>query len=105
MRTMTRASAPPLLLQLQNAETLSAQAAALRSLKNETIGHDQRKESWVRWGILPVLANILAARQSPGKGTASAELAGGSKLRYPTSEEDEACLQAVIILGSLAQGI
>ncbi|RAK92171.1 armadillo repeat protein [Aspergillus costaricaensis CBS 115574] len=101
---MTRASAPPLLLQLQNAETLSAQAAALRSLKNETIGHDQRKESWVRWGILPVLANILAARQSPGKGTASAELNGGSKLRYPTSEEDEACLQAVIILGSLAQG-
>ncbi|PYI04218.1 armadillo repeat protein [Aspergillus sclerotiicarbonarius CBS 121057] len=101
---MTRASAPPLLLQLQSAGSSSAQAAALRSLKNETIGHDQRKESWIRWGIIPVLANILAARQSPGKGPVSAEHSGGSRLRYPTSEEDEACLQAVIILGSLAQG-
>ncbi|PWY91278.1 armadillo repeat protein [Aspergillus heteromorphus CBS 117.55] len=101
---MTRASIPPLLLQLQNAESLSAQAAALRSLKNETIGHDQRKESWIRWGIIPVLANILAARQPAGKAAASTELNEGAKLRRPASEEDEACLQAVIILGSLAQG-
>ncbi|PYH90831.1 armadillo repeat protein [Aspergillus ellipticus CBS 707.79] len=101
---MTRASIPPLLLQLQSADTLSAQAAALRSLKNETIGHDQRKEAWIRWGIIPVLANILAARQHTGKAAATTELNGGAKLRYPASEQDEACLQAVIILGSLAQG-
>lgn len=101
---MTRASAPPLLPQLQSADSASAQAIALRCLKNETIGHDQRKECWIRWGIIPMLANILAARQSPGKGPASAEHSGGSRLRHPASQEDEARLQAVIILGSLAQG-
>ncbi|PYH83904.1 armadillo repeat protein [Aspergillus uvarum CBS 121591] len=99
---MTRASAPPLLLQLQTADSLSAQAAALRSLKNETIGHNQRKEAWVRWGIIPVLANILAARH--GKDIVTPEVNGAAKLRCPQSEEDETCLQAIVIMGSLAQG-
>lgn len=102
---MTRASTPPILLELQSADSLSSQASALRTLKNETIGHDQRKEAWIRWGIIPILAKVLASRQTSGKNT---ELNGPTKSQQPSSrnpEEDETCLQAIIILGSIAQGI
>ena len=104
---MTRAATPPILLQLQNPDSLSTQAEALRSLKNETIGHEQRKEAWIRWGILPILAQVLSTRQSsPGK-TAASELNGAASRDppSPTTEADKACRQAIIILGSLAQGI
>ncbi|PKY02477.1 armadillo repeat protein [Aspergillus campestris IBT 28561] len=103
---MTRAATPPILLQLQNPDSLSSQAAALRSLKNETIGHEQRKEAWIRWGILPILAQVLSTRQSsPGK-TAASERNGAASRDppSPTTDADKACLQAIIILGSLAQG-
>lgn len=100
---MTRASTPPILQQFQTAESLSSQIAALRALKNETIGHDQRKESWIRWGIIPILSKILASRQPSGKGAAEAEL-NGSRTSGSRSEEEEACLQAIIVVGSLAQG-
>ncbi|KAL2837870.1 armadillo repeat protein [Aspergillus pseudodeflectus] len=99
---MTRSVTPPI-LQLQNAESLSSQAAALRALKNETIGHDQRKEALVRLGILPMLAHFLASRSlngSPGrKGSSKHRDLPGSR-----AEADDAHLQAIILLGSLAQG-
>ncbi|KAF9893566.1 hypothetical protein FE257_010878 [Aspergillus nanangensis] len=101
---MTRASTPPILLQLQTAESLSTQATALRSLKNETIGHDQRKETWVRNGIIPILSKVLVSRQPTPQ---SSGLNGATKdIEDPGShgDADEACLQAIIILGSLAQG-
>ncbi|KAL4928299.1 armadillo repeat protein [Aspergillus undulatus] len=100
---MTRAETPPILLHLQNADSLSSQATALRALKNEIIGHDQRKEAWVQLGLIPLLTNVLEAR-SFGK---TADLKNSSKLYVlPGSREeaDDACLQAIILLGSLAQG-
>lgn len=97
---------PPIIHQLQNAESVLSQVSILRNLKNETIGHDQRKETWVRWGIIPILAQVLALRQSNSKDVATSELNGASdqSSSKPKSEQDEACLQAVIVLGSLAQG-
>lgn len=104
---MTRDSMPLILVQLQNAESLSSQVSTLRTLKNETIGHDQRKETWIRWGLIPILAQVLALRQPSGKNVANSELNGAGSYHGPSkpeSEEDEACLQAIIVLGSLAQG-
>lgn len=104
---MTLTSTPPILLQFQNAESLSSQITILRALKNETIGHDQRKETLITWGIIPILSKILALRQPSGKVVAGAELNGSTKSRRLSgarSEEDEACLQAIIVVGSLAQG-
>ncbi|PKX88221.1 ARM repeat-containing protein [Aspergillus novofumigatus IBT 16806] len=87
---MTRTSTPPTLLQLQSAD----------SLKNEIIGHDQRKEIYVKRGIIPVLTKVLTSRKLSGKSvTATVKESSGIK-----SEEDDACLQAIIILGSLTQG-
>ncbi|KAL2863538.1 armadillo repeat protein [Aspergillus lucknowensis] len=100
---MTRSVAPPILLQLQSAESLSSQAAVLRDLKNETIGHDQRKESLVRFGLIPILTNLLASRNLGGGHEPKRSL----KIRdLPGSKEeaDDACLQAIILIGSLAQG-
>lgn len=103
---MTRAAAPPTLLQLQTAESASTQLTALRSLKNELIGHDQRKEACVVAGIIPTLAQILRSRR-PGK-AASTE-PNRSVLNhsgpYVGSEGSEAGLQAILIVGSLAQGM
>lgn len=104
---MTRPSTPPILHQLQNAESLSSQIAALRTLKNETIGHDQHKENWIRGGVIPILSRILTARLPSGKAAAEIELNGSGGGPPPPGvgpQEEEACIQAVIVVGSLAQG-
>ncbi|KAJ5726617.1 uncharacterized protein N7483_007974 [Penicillium malachiteum] len=94
---MTRAAIPPILLQLQSSDATSSQVACLRSLKNELIGHDQRKETYVIAGIIPVLGQVLASRW-PGKPVATES--GSSQ----TPDDLEACLQAILIVASLAQG-
>jgi len=103
---MTRPAAPPILLQLQSSESVSEQVASLRTLKNELIGHDQRKEAYVARGIIPVLAQVLALRR-PGKAAAaeSNESTSSQAGSYETQDESEACLQALLIVGSLAHGM
>lgn len=102
---MTRAAAPPILLQLHSSESVCTQVASLRALKNELIGHDQRKESYVAGGIIPTLAQVLALR---GPGKAADAGANGSALgqatTYQHSDDSKACLQAILVVGSLAQG-
>lgn len=100
---MTRAAAPPILLQIRSPESISSQLVALRTLKNEVIGHDQRKETFVAGGVIPVLSQVLAAHR-PGKADPNGSTLGHSRPYHP-SEEAEACLQAILIVGSLAQGI
>ncbi|KAI9376647.1 armadillo-type protein [Aspergillus egyptiacus] len=104
---MTRAATLPVLLQLQSAETLSSQAAALRGLKNDTIGHEQRKEALVRLGVIPILGDLLTSWKVGGSNAADSELKKGPKQRELPGTREEAngaCLQAIILLGSLAQG-
>lgn len=69
---------------------------SLRTLKNELIGHDQRKEAYVGAGIIPALARVLASSRPTGK-AATAEF-------DQNSEDAQACLQAILIVGSLIQG-
>ena len=106
---MTHASTPSILLEINNAESLSSQIAALRTLKNETIGNSQRKEALIRGGIIPILSNILATRRPSGKGHSGRQELNGkvdsNALLGNLSEVEDACLQAIIIVGSLAQGI
>ena len=46
--------------------TLPANAltAALRTLKNDIVGHEQRKELVIRQGIVPRLTNVLSRRRN-----------------------------------------
>jgi hypothetical protein len=73
----------------------------LRNLKNELIGHDQRKEAYVNAGIIPALAQVLTSRRP----TVMTTEFNGSTQEKSKSEELEACLQAILIVGSLAQGM
>lgn len=106
---MTHASTPSILLEINNAESLSSQIAALRTLKNETIGNSQRKEALIRGGIIPILSNILATRRPSLKGHSGLQELNGKVDSDASlgklSEVEDACLQAIIIVGSLAQGI
>ncbi|KAJ5693246.1 hypothetical protein N7462_002669 [Penicillium macrosclerotiorum] len=102
---MTRAAAPPILLQLQGSDSVPAQIASLRALKNEIIGHDQRKEAFVVTGVIPALGRVLNARRPWKAGaTESNGMALGQSVSYLNSDDSEACLQAILIVGSLAQG-
>lgn len=107
----------PLLNRLLNANSVSEQIVALRALKHELIGHDQRKEAWIGAGIVPVLSQILISRRNDGDGDVEVmpdehqqqqqQQQNGGLLKRRTSvrtENQELYLQAVIILGSLAQG-
>ena len=100
---MTRAAAPPILLQLQSAESASSQITALRTLKNELIGHDQRKETYVFEGIIPALAQVLTSRW-PGTAEFNEPILHHGRSTPKAPEDYEACLQAILIVGSLAQG-
>ncbi|OGE51459.1 hypothetical protein PENARI_c013G05643 [Penicillium arizonense] len=99
---MTRAAAPPILEQLQSAESVSAQITALRALKNELIGHDQRKEALVAEGIIPALSQVLTSRWPATNQNETALPQDRSTQKSP--EDCEACLQATLVVGSLAQG-
>jgi hypothetical protein len=98
---MTRAAAPPILLQLHSAESVSSQIIALRTLKNELIGHDQRKETYIAEGIIPALAQVLASRWPEPAELGEMPLQDRAAQK---AEDYEACLQATLIVGSLAQG-
>ncbi|KAL8810760.1 MAG: hypothetical protein Q9223_002140 [Gallowayella weberi] len=94
-----------LLSELQSPTSTASQVTALRALKNEIIGHGQKKWIWVGLGVLPALARILnTPRANNGKrresnGNWSAHPA---KATFGRTDEEEARLQAIIIVGSLA---
>jgi hypothetical protein len=99
----------PLLNRLLNATSVSEQTAALRTLKHEIIGHDQRKERWISSGIVPILSRILESSSQEEYDANKEVMSDGQRGGDYTSgaamtEDQELCLQAVIITGSLAQG-
>ena len=68
----------------------------LRLCKNEIIGHEEKKSLWVRGGLLKYLVEILSSPTGQ---------AGGTPRRHQArSEQEEARLQAIIVVGSIAQG-
>ena len=103
---MTRPSTPPILAELQSASSPASQIQALRKLKNEVIGHEQKKQNWVELGVLPPLVRILNSYKGDGKRKARNSVGGIRRqlAKEVRTEEEEARLQAVIIVGSLAHG-
>ena len=103
---MTRPSTPPLLSELRNASSATSQVAALRALKNEIIGHEQKKEMWIGLGVLAPIARILNTHKGSGK-RRHRDVEGSrahSKQKDGSRDEEEARLQAIVIIGSLATG-
>ncbi|KAI1633919.1 armadillo repeat protein [Biscogniauxia mediterranea] len=83
----------------QLAANTTDRIAALRYLKNDVIGHVQKKEQWVRQGVLPPIVSIVAS--------GDLELSGKETprrfLTLPAlTDEDTAKLQALQLLASFA---
>jgi armadillo repeat-containing protein 8 len=100
---MARAQSHPILAQLRNARTLPEQTDALRALKNEIIGHVQRKEQWIGLGVLDPIVRTLASARSPVK-------SNGKDSRFPLpqrplSEDENVRLQALQLVASFANGM
>ncbi|KAK7427555.1 hypothetical protein QQZ08_005998 [Neonectria magnoliae] len=99
---MARPQSPPILSQLRSARTLPEQATALRALKNEIVGHIQKKELWISLGVLDPIVRTLATSRSPSK-------PNGKDLRFPLtqrplSEDESVRLQALQLIASFANG-
>lgn len=107
---MTRPATTPILAELRSPSSPEAQVAALRALKNEIIGHEQRKELWVGLGVVTPLARVLNTRRSGAKRRQKeygGEGGGGGKSeldREHAFADEGARLQAILVVGSLAQG-
>lgn len=99
---MARSSSSPILAQLRNAKTLPEQTSALQALKNEIVGHVQKKEAWVGLGVLDPIVRTLSANHSSSKSNgkdATPQLVSG-----PLSDEDGVKLQALQLVASFANG-
>ncbi|CAO2648448.1 Nn.00g077150.m01.CDS01 [Neocucurbitaria sp. VM-36] len=109
---MGRSTIPPALIELSNPSTPESQVAALQNLKNEIVGHEQRKELAVTHGVVKPLAGLLRAEaRKGGKRRRNVTNGHGSGLfnetRRSLSEwttEDELRFQATLVVGSLANG-
>lgn len=92
----------PILSQLRSARTVPEQTAALRALKNEIVGHAQKKELWIGLGVLEPIVRTLASGQSHLK-------QNGKDARLPVvqralSDEESVRLQALQLVASFANG-
>lgn len=79
------------------------QLAALRTLKNDIVGHVQKKEKWIEAGVLEPIVKVLEASRSTAK--ASRRNSRGHINSFRSLTGDEAVRQhALQILASFANG-
>ncbi|DAA79431.1 TPA_exp: Uncharacterized protein A8136_0204 [Trichophyton benhamiae CBS 112371] len=97
---MTKVVSPHLLDDVRSADSTAGRIAALRALKNDIIGHNQKKQAWTELGVLPLLSDVLFSRRGVAR---KADFHSHGPKQH-TTEEDEMCFQAITIIGSLALG-
>lgn len=81
------------------------QLSALRTLKNEIVGHDQKKEKWVENGIIEPVVKILETSRSSPSTNGKDSSRGRIPPSRPLTGEESVRLQALQILASLANGM
>ncbi|KUI67789.1 hypothetical protein VM1G_03453 [Cytospora mali] len=81
----------------------SEQLSALRALKNEIVGHSQRKEKWIENGVLEPVVKILDTSRSATNLNGKDSRSRASSSKSLTGEESVR-LQALQVLASLANG-
>ena len=97
--------------ELASPGTAEGKTAALRSLKNEIVGHEQRKELAVASGVVQPLARLLGQESGGERNTrngwedgAMGASEGGRGGDERTDDWSEMRLQATLVVGSLANG-
>lgn len=99
---MARPQPHPILSQLRNARTTPEQTAALRALKNEIVGHVQRKETWVAYGVLEPIVRTIAASAPEELNGKDAGVVVGTR---PLTDEVATKLQALQLVDSFSHGL
>lgn len=80
------------------------QLSALRSLKNDIVGHVQKKEKWIEAGVLEPIVKILEASRSATK-TPRRDSRGHSNSPRSLVGDEAVRQQALQILASFANGM
>ncbi|GAO17684.1 uncharacterized protein UV8b_01330 [Ustilaginoidea virens] len=99
---MARPQNSSILTQLRNAKALPEQALALQALKNDIVGHVQKKEAWIGLGVLEPIVRTLVTNRSPSK--LNGKDANAHLLTRPLSDEEYVRLQALQLVASFANG-
>lgn len=86
-----------------NAPSYADRIAALRCIKNDVVGHRQRKERWVHRGILRTLVLIVTSVTDVYNSGKDAQ--PPSAVLKPYTLEETARLHAVQLLTSFANGM
>lgn len=98
---MARPQSSPILTQLRSAKTVAEQTAALQALKNEIVGHVQKKEAWVGLGVLELIVRSLSTSRSASK--AGKDFAV-QPVHRDLTEEEGLKVQALQLIASFANG-
>lgn len=99
---MARTESSPILAQLRSAKTVEDQTAALQALKNEIVGHVQKKEAWVTLGVLDPIVRALSANRSSTK--VHGKDSSAHVLQRPLTAVESLKLQALQLIASFANG-
>jgi hypothetical protein len=96
---MARAEVPPSLEAIRNhpSSSLREKIAALKQLKHDIIGHDQRKELVICHGVVAPLVRNLQGLGGRGKRRSG-------RIGQDEQDEDEVRVQSIQIITSLAHG-
>jgi armadillo repeat-containing protein 8 len=100
---MARIQSPPILSQIRVARSYSEQTAALRALKDDIVGHVQRKERWIESGILESLAKTLQTIRSPSSRNGEDTHSSAGQPR-PLAESERVRLLSLELIASFASG-
>lgn len=99
---MARPQASAILAQLAGAPSFADRITALQAIKNDIVGHVQRKEWWVKAGALEPIVATLSYSQSSARPNGK-DLGFHPAVR-PLPEEDAVRLQALQLVASFANG-
>lgn len=104
---MVRSASATVLEELRNPTSSIAQIAALKDVKNELTGHDQRKVVAIRQGLLISLVQTLEASARADGKKRTQETNGHTNRPVGFSEwsdEEELRLQTLMVMEGIAQG-
>lgn len=78
--------------------------SALGSLKNEVVGHFQKKEKWIKDGVLEPVVKVLSTSRSAAKSSRRDSRGHIQSASRTLTGEETVRLQALQILASFANG-
>jgi len=100
---MARVQSPPILSQIRVPRNCSEQVVSLRALKDDIVGHIQRKERWIENGILESLVKNLQSTRPPTLRNGD-DPRSGTERTVPLTDNERVRLLSLELIASFANG-